>query len=183
MGVIFCVGLEKTGTTSLASALDHLNFTVWRSAPVSGGRFSVNNPNIAADALPECLNRIEAGNVFIQQPWAWLWEEWADRFPTARFILTVRDEDDWWRSNLTYFANRGTEMRRWVYGHPAPRGHEAAYRKVFRTHNQKVRERFAGSPRFLELDVCAGDGWKKLCPFVDRPVLEGVFPHMNKGGT
>jgi hypothetical protein len=34
--------------------------------------------------------------------------------------------------------------------------------------------------RLLELDVFSGDGWEKLCRFVDRPIPSVAFPWENK---
>ena len=56
------------------------------------------------------------------------------------------------------------------------------FRYVFRKHIEDVRRHFAGRPdKLIELDIPAGDGWEKLCPFLGRPIPEQPFPH--KGGA
>ena len=36
--------------------------------------------------------------------------------------------------------------------------------------------------RLLVMDIIAGDGWDKLCPFLGKPVPEAAFPHRNATG-
>jgi hypothetical protein len=43
-----------------------------------------------------------------------------------------------------------------------------------------VREAFADQPeRLLVMNVCEGDGWAQLCPFLSLPVPEQPFPWVN----
>ena len=49
-------------------------------------------------------------------------------------------------------------------------------------HNEAVKEYFKDRPDdLLVLDVCAGDGWEKLCPFLEKAVPDKPFPHKGKG--
>lgn len=173
---VFCVGLEKTGTTSLAVALGLLGLKVHPGASKTRGRFSVNNPEISTVALGECSRRVAAWDAFIQHPWAWLWPHWYIRYPDAKFVLTVRDTDEWWESNLAYFKD-STVMREWVYGAGNPEGNEALYREVFEEHNRRVAESIPG---VLVLNIPAGDGWGKLCGFLGVDVPDVEFPHLNR---
>jgi hypothetical protein len=34
----------------------------------------------------------------------------------------------------------------------------------------------------LIMDIAAGDGWDKLCPFVERDIPPMPFPHQNPRG-
>jgi hypothetical protein len=44
-----------------------------------------------------------------------------------------------------------------------------------------VRQFFADKPagKLLELAICEGEGWEKLCPFLDVPVPAVPFPVKN----
>lgn len=43
-----------------------------------------------------------------------------------------------------------------------------------------MRDYFAGRPEdLLIMDICAGDGWEKLCPFLGFEIPETPFPHLN----
>jgi hypothetical protein len=56
---------------------------------------------------------------------------------------------------------------------------------VYTNHVATVRNYFAGRPKdLLELDICAGEGWASLAPFLGRPLPTDPFPHEDllKGG-
>src|SRR5262249_40018341 len=48
--------------------------------------------------------------------------------------------------------------------------------ELFENHNSAVREQIAPD-RLLEFEVT--DGWKPLCDFLDVPVPDAPFPHLN----
>ena len=60
-----------------------------------------------------------------------------------------------------------------------------AFRQIYRDHCADVRAHFADQPgRLLEMDICAGDGWEALCPFLEQPIIDAPFPHLgNRGGA
>jgi len=48
-------------------------------------------------------------------------------------------------------------------------------------HRARVRALFKGRPgKLLILDVCGGEGYEKLCPFLGVPVASDPFPMKNK---
>ncbi len=51
---------------------------------------------------------------------------------------------------------------------------------VRRSHEQAVRERFADRPdKLLVLDICSGEGWERLCPFLGVDTPTEPFPWHN----
>jgi hypothetical protein len=70
------------------------------------------------------------------------------------------------------------QLRNLVYG--SATAHEYLYKKRFIEHNERVVRRIPPE-RLLVMDITAGDGWDKLCPFLDVPVPSVPFPHLNKG--
>jgi hypothetical protein len=55
------------------------------------------------------------------------------------------------------------------------------FQYVKELHEGNVRRYFADKPdRLLILDVFQGDSWESLCSFLDRPVPDEAFPHLNK---
>ena len=62
-------------------------------------------------------------------------------------------------------------------------GYDAAILTAsFHRHHADVRRDFADRPDdLLEMDITAGDGWDKLCPFLSVPVPEAAFPRLNAG--
>ena len=68
-----------------------------------------------------------------------------------------------------------------IYGPGSPAGNEPIYRRRFRDHNRSVLDHFKDRPRDLcVMDITAGDGWEKLCGFLDVPVPAAAFPHRNR---
>lgn len=169
---VFGIGFHKTGTKSLGHALGLLGYRV-------AGPVGAQNPEIAQQAVAIALALATDYDAFNDNPWPLLYETLDATFPGSRFILTVRDEQRWLRSMLRYFGAKDTPMRRWIYGLGAPRGNEATYLARYRRHNAEVREYFAERDDLLVLDLERGHGWPELCAFLDVPVPEGAFPHLN----
>ena len=54
--------------------------------------------------------------------------------------------------------------------------HAERQRYVYQKHVNDVTEYFRSRPReFLVFNICAGEGWEKLCPILDRPPPGGNF--------
>ena len=65
------------------------------------------------------------------------------------------------------------------YGHPV--GNEACYIQRYEQHNQAVLDYFEHRPDdLLILQLTEGEGWEKLCPFLDKPIPQCIFPHENQ---
>lgn len=173
---VFCIGFQKTGTTTMRSALEILGYRV-------AGHFGVDDPEIRANALPGALELAGKYSAFQDNPWPVLFRDLDQHFPGSRFVLTVRDPERWLESVVSHFGGLSTPMREWIYGPGSPRGNEHVYLERFERHNREVREYFsARSGDLLEMDIEAGDGWDSLCDFLDHPHPDVPFPHKNKGG-
>ena len=171
---VFGIGFHKTGTTSLADALAGLGYRVT-------GPDGLGDPDIAANALPMALRIACQFDAFQDNPWPVLFREMDAAFPGSRFVLTVRSPEAWMASVIRHFGASSTPMRRWIYGAGSPLGAEATYRARYDRHNQEVVDFFAGRPRdLLVLRITEGEGWERLCPFLDRQPPDRAFPHSNR---
>ena len=176
---VFGIGFHKTGTSSLAVALRHLDYRV------TGPNF-VYHEDIARDALDLALKLVPKFDAFQDNPWPILYRELDARFPGSRFVLTMRPTEKWIRSAVRHFGSTPTPMRKWIYGegHGAPAGYEAIYVERYERHNREVEDYFRDRPDdLLVLRVTEGDGWEKLAPFlgIDIDVPTIPFPHANAG--
>ena len=93
-----------------------------------------------------------------------------ESYPQAKVILTLRDEDSWYRivKNTIWAMWKGTF---------AGKTGDAEYAKsVFHAHNQQVKETIPAG-RLLVFEV--KEGWQPLCTFLDVPVPDQPFPHVN----
>ena len=177
-GKVFCIGMHKTGTKSLAMALEQLGYRVHGPAWTR---------DIVACASLESLWRcagsvIHAYDAFQDNPWPMLWPYLWKSFPRARFILTVREEETWLTSMLGYFGSNNTPMRKLQYGQDAgsPLGNEQTYLRHYRSHAMAVQSAMKGCPRFLCMNIGQGHGWEELCGFLGREIPARSFPHVNR---
>lgn len=107
-------------------------------------------------------------------------------YPDAKFILLERDEQSWLRSyerhlegtqhlnlpNYVYIYNLST------YG--AGNFEPDLWLESYRRHNCEVKEYFRNRPnKLLVMNICDGDGYEQLCPFLDVPLVSEAFPREN----
>ena len=171
---VFCVGFHKTGTSSLGRALEVLGYTVC-------GEVGVREARIGEIALDLAKQKLPHYDAFQDNPWPILFRELDTACPNSRFILTSRETERWLASITRHFGEHDTPMRAWIYGVGHPAGHEERYRARYEGHNRAVREYFAERPGdLLEMNFEAGDGWEKLCPFLERSIPETPLPHLNR---
>ncbi len=177
--MIFGIGLSKTGTTSLFAALDHLGY---RAATYRHMRELRLEDWFRGNFETDYLREYDAAT---DLPLAAFYPELDERYPGSKFILTVREIHSWLESARKHFSRPpasafGREVRVVTYGMTG--FDERRFRYVYETHLRDVRRYFRHRPRsLLTLDIIAGDGWEKLCPFLDRNVPEGAFPHVQPG--
>lgn len=187
---VFGVGLSRTGTRSLTAALHVLGIDTIHY-PIDDDTFRA----LASGRLDfGVLDTFDGITDITVAPY---YAELSRRYPDARFILTVRDEEAWLRSCARHWEGRDAfaeansaagethmRIRRFlraaVYG--AYDFEPERFRQVYRQHVAAVRRHFANEPgRLLELDIAGGEGWEKLAPFLGRPIPDQPFPH--KGGA
>lgn len=168
---VFGIGFHKTGTTSLGQALALLGYRVC-------GDVATADPSIGGErAIAIARELAPQYDAFEDNPWPMLYRELHEWYPDGKFVLTVRDTEDWLASMVAFFGDRYSPMRRWIYGVDAPRGNEAIYRERYERHNREVHDYFRDRPQqLLIMDFGKGDGWDKLCPFLGLPISKVAFP-------
>jgi len=170
---VFCIGFQKTGTTSLQYALSILGYRV-------AGIFSINDLVHLDEIRVRALELTPNFDAFADNPWPVLFRELDVTYPGSKFILTTRDADRWYASACKHFGVGGTKMREWIYGAASPIGHRDEYVHRMTSHVIEVRAYFTDrSADFLEFNVARGDGWVELCSFLDKPVPHRPFPRLN----
>ncbi|OGT60442.1 MAG: hypothetical protein A3E85_04375 [Gammaproteobacteria bacterium RIFCSPHIGHO2_12_FULL_45_12] len=200
---IFCIGRNKTGTTSLSKAFVDLGFKLgdqveaewlfddWVKRDFSKLKRYCQNAEVFQDSpfsLPYTF-------VYLDQI-----------FPNSKFILTVRDSALQWYHSLVRFhaklwANDGVrptkdDLKRAFYlyeGFP----YDAIKRqfgtpdddlycqstliKAYEDYNQSVVEYFKYKPdSFLHLNVGKPDSYWKFCAFLNKKPIYDEFPWEQK---
>jgi hypothetical protein len=174
---VFGIGLNKTGTTTLAACLQELGF-----------RHTSCNLDLTRSAdrgeLAPILEHADQYESFEDWPWPLVYKELDQRYEHAKFILTRRANASVWFNSLKRHALRTgpTEYREIAYGYPMPLGKKEEHIAVYRRHNRDVREYFSGRRGDL-LEICweEGDEWDELCAFLKRPKPDKPLPHEKRG--
>ena len=174
---VFCIGFQKTGTSSMRDALQQLGYRVvgvfGRDTPLDDLRAGFVETGLA---IARDYDAVE------DMPWPLMFRELDAAFPGSRFILTLRETDKWYKSIAGHFGDNPYHIQQLTYGDdaPAPVGHEARYREVYDAHNKDVIEYFRDRPGdLLVMELERGDGWQKLGQFLGEAVPEGSFVQTN----
>jgi len=164
---IFGIGLSRTGTSSLASAMKVLGFS--------------------STHFPRSYSEIEKHEFCNDTSVACCFEFLDKTFPNSKFIYTVRDLNSWIESCKYFFPARkvlegrgdgifwpmiGTYRAIWF--------DESLFKEAYRVHDERVRSYFAERERdLLVFNVSDGDGWGKLCRFLGKEEPTFKFPDRN----
>ncbi len=171
---VFCVGFQKSGTSTLGYALELLGYRVKGFTP------ELLDAVIQQD-WDEIGQEIDQHDAFQDNPWPILFLELDKRYPGSKFILTERESENWYASVLNHFQGEVTLMRKHIYGFGDPVDRKKEYLDRFNGHNAAVKEYFKDRPEdLLIMNLKAGDGWEKLCSFLNKPQPKGEFPHKNR---
>jgi len=175
---VFCIGFQKTGTTSLYAALGLLGY---RTAAVVGRDWTAER--LRTDGAGLCISAAAAVDAAQDMPWPIFFRELDEAYPGSKFILTVRDPESWFASIEGHFGANEDEMQAFVYGRDAaaPAGNKARYLEVLAAHETAVRAHFSGrAGDLLVMDLEAGDGWPALCDFLGVSIPDAPFPARNR---
>ncbi len=200
---IFCIGRNKTGTTSLEHALMGLGFSMG---------YQPRGEMLLKDWHQQEYGRIsqlvETADAFQDVPFS-LPRTYAAMdalFPGSKFILTVRDSADQWYRSVTEFhkkiVTRGKniptadELRKFNYRYPGYLWDSARmvygateetvydktlYVKNYLDHNEAVLQHFDGrSADLLVLNVSDPNAMRSLCGFLAIEWTGQTMPHSNK---
>jgi hypothetical protein len=206
VGKIFGIGLSRTGTSSLNEALEILGYRSIHFPKIMANsslhaklnyRLSKWGKELGASKplFPDFTHNTKNELVFKQPseadfdaltdlPTARFYRELDAAFPNSKFILTVRDEESWLRSCSKFFAKENHQFFKWqqlhldMYG--SNRFDSALFQEAYLNHLKDVKSYFANRPNdLLVMNIPNGDGWEKLCPFLEKSQPEQPFPKAN----
>ena len=184
---VFGIGLSRTGTKSLAVALNAIGVkTMWYPHDyqtyydIVRGHYS--------------LRVLEEYDALTDTPVVPFFPHFDELYPNSKFILTTRNKSAWLQSCKKHWPDPSTPlpmpgtgryMDRFgefidliVYG--SFRFNEKRWSYVFDAHHDRVRGYFRDRPQdLLTIDFTVGDGWDVLCKFLGKPVPDIPFPAIN----
>ncbi|KAF5011612.1 hypothetical protein FDECE_2275 [Fusarium decemcellulare] len=190
---VLCLGLSRSGTDSLRSALSILEYSdVYHGFVITAHQredcafwVPLMRQKLSGSKLPESIDfdsvlaNCEAvtdgpANVFA--------EELLSFYPDVKVILNRRRDVDAWYSSMkkTCF-----EVFSWPMWTLIMKGYyngdfDRNGKSVFKEHYEQLEKRLTNDKRpYLEWSV--EDGWKPLCEFLGKPIPDAPFPNGNKG--
>jgi Sulfotransferase domain len=177
---IFGIGLNKTATHSLCKGLRILNFKSLHYWSPKHKKLiaKIMLDNKVNGRVPfHGLDEYDAYTDFFIESTTNIYQELDEAYPGSRFILTVRELDSWLSSREKHvLANRNNPDYKGAWLTIDKRG----WTEQWRSHNHNVKEYFKNRPGdLLMIDICKGEGWDKLCPFLNVPIPDDPFPHEN----
>ena len=206
---IFCIGQNKTGTTSLALAMEELGILV---APTLHDQDMLMQPIIrewAASDYHRILKFCRSAQAFQDYPFSLpnTYKALNEAFPDSKFILTVRDSAEQWSDSfISYYLNKywggrhpfaephigvahpyadfALERMRLIYGFWDDPFDKQKLMQSYETHNRSVQEYFRDQPDdLLVINVAQKDDYRRLCDFLGKQSVRDAFPWLNKTGT
>jgi len=197
---VFCIGYNKTGTTSLTKFMRLNEFLL---APQKPFEYNLNSYvyGNSSTFIKMIKNDYYLYNFFQDVPFSLpnFYKDLDREFENGKFILTVRnDVDQWYKSLISYHKYMFGDLRNpssisylyegWVYqlltkvyGCPTYDPYnEQILKKSYIDHIQNVKEYFSNKPNKLLVLNLETDTPKKLESFLDIPLSDESFPHINK---
>ena len=195
---IIGVGLSRTGSMSLRYALDDLGFKCYHME-VAARNFSRGDLDLWLDFM-EGRTDMDWDSVFegyeatMDTPPALYFDELYKKYPKAKYILTVRNSENWYKS-LAKLMNMHDTLVEKLQFLPRFKAFQRVYRilesklktegndqesliKFFNNHNESVKA-LIPNDQLLVFEV--KDGYKPLCDFLGIPAPTEEFPHINAG--
>jgi len=180
---VFGIGLSRTGTSSLNAALQILGYQSIHWMNPATRDLIHQQDFLLFDAFTD---------ICVSHQFEWLYYT----YPNSKFIMSTRPVQSWSKSvndhylyqhgtngpralsaasNKRRFRNLGGQMEANLYAHHEswPEAHAAFTKRVHAFFKDKPEN------RFLEMAIVAGEGWEKLCPFLERPMPKAEFPNLN----
>lgn len=200
---IFCIGCNKTGTTTLERTFKDYGFLLGnqRQAEYLLDDYILKN-------YEPIIEYCKSAQVFQDFPFSFpeTYKYLDKAFPDAKFILSVRDTPDQWHRSLVghhskVFGKNGNtptweDLQQASYVetgwlakvfeklHKAPK--DDPYNKVlhvknYQRHNQEVQEYFKDRPgKLLVVNVAKLEAYQRFCNFLGLSPLHDDFPWENK---
>lgn len=180
---VFGIGLNKTGTKTLGRHLTQLGFRN-RSYDSNNVYESESFELWQQGNLDALLDLLEDYDSCEDWPWCLVYRELDERFPDAKFVLTIRSTPDVWYRSLCNMSVRIGPLplfERHVYGSSMPQGRKKEHIRIYQDHERAVEQYFKDRPdKLLKLCWETAAGPQVLLDFLGLPNEHLEPVHVNK---
>ncbi|WP_025007224.1 sulfotransferase family protein [Marinilabilia salmonicolor] len=183
---IFCIGLNKTGTTSLHDAFLKLGIQSVHCNEKNGRHIKpiIKDNYESGNKLLQGIEHYDAYSDWNIPSTNHLFIELDKQYPNSKFILNTRDMNSWIKSREKHVKRiKNLDKLQEKYpDNPWYNIDKNAWEEEFRNHHKKVLDYFANrKDDLIVFDVTNGDSWEKLCNFLNKDIPNKPFPVSNKG--
>ncbi|MFF0161862.1 sulfotransferase family protein [Streptomyces sp. NPDC005263] len=198
-------GYGRTGTLSMQAALQRLGFDPCHHMSeliVNLRQMPLWQEALATDPV-DVRPVFEGYRATVDFPGCVFWRELTDAWPKAKVVLTVRDPHRWYASaQKTIFSRHmqqpgdpdpdAAEFGRFMTEELRPRIldvggdrplNEMDEHEAVEAFNRHIAEVKATVPADRLLVFQVSEGWGPLCDFLEVPVPDEEFPHVNEAGS
>ena len=187
---IFCLGLSKTGTTSLHRAFLELGLKSIHHGPPNSKTIAElkQGHDAISKQIRQCKQQGEPLLKYIAEYDAYcdiggiIYDfELLDRqYPNSKFIYTDRQIDDWIDSMIRHVRRNIENVRQNLYQTNFVKIEEERWRRNKITYSNRVKAYFQErQDDLLLMNIIEGDGYEKLCPFLGLDIPNRSFPRKN----
>jgi sulfotransferase family protein len=176
---LFCIGLQKTGLTSLLHLMRECGFD-------ARGNDAEQRRNFFRRNYDQVLAYYDSADFFCDWPTPLMYKLLYEKYgPRARFILTVRRDARTWFESLkrhNAYAHPLKNKHRLVFGRYYPHGFEEEHASYYNAHNEEAIRFFrqvGAEHQLLVLRVDQPDAISRISEFVGVPIQRREFPHRN----
>jgi hypothetical protein len=199
---VFCIGQNKTGTTTVEAVLKSLGYKMGNQA-----RGEMLRKEWAAGNYKNIIKLCKTADAFQDVPFSYNFTfivlDYV--FPGSKFILTVRNNKDDWYKSLTRFHTKivgkgklptAEDLKKYTYrykgflweGQQLKFGIDETtvydykiYTDHYEMHNRTVKEYFKHRPQdLLILNLSENSAMEKLYTFLGIKYNGETMPHLNK---
>lgn len=180
MNKVFCLGFWRTGTKSIAEALNILGYSDHRECwPVLPGIHMLaieflHFPATWTPYLNEIYKISDKYNAFSDTPWHFAYPHLYKKYPDADFILVTRETDALVNSCVA-FDKKYAGIDDMIHA-------KDYYKRRYLYHNNAILEYFNNEGKdanFISIDL-KDLNWNTLCNFLKKPKPDIPFPHINR---
>jgi hypothetical protein len=181
---VFCIGLNKTGTSSLQRALNKLGYKSVHAKTNDGINIKekIENNFYQGKGIISGLENYTAFLDWDRDKTSHLiFKEFYKQYPDSKFILNTRELNGWLDSSEKHVLRNQKRMRdnpdkkiSWL------EINRKEWEKHYNEHHNSVYEYFSDKmDELLIYDITESLGWKPICEFLGHPVPKDPFPKMN----